>query len=96
MVRHEALPRLANKVCFSLGPPHFKDDVWSCPLGEDEFSDTLADYHYLIVAHGLADLKANYPSLLRVVPQGADRGLLQIEKSRTGRGVSLNYLPGGT
>lgn len=95
MVRHEALPRLANKICFSLGPPHFKDDVWSCQLGVDEFSNTLADYQYLVVANGLADLKANYPSLLGAVPEGTDRGLLQIVKSSTGRGVSLNYLSGG-
>lgn len=96
MVRHEALPRLANKVCFSLGPPHFKGDIWSCPLDEGKFAGTLRDYQYLIVAHGLADLKANYPSLLRAVPQGVDRGLLQIEQSPADRGLSLNYLPNGT
>jgi len=95
MIRHEALPRLANKVCFSLGPPHFKDDIWSCPLGEVEFAGLLMNYQYLIVAHGLADLKANYPSLLKTVPQGVERGLLKIEKSRTGSGVSINLLPSG-
>lgn len=94
MIRHEALPRVANNDCFSLGPPQFKGDIWSCPRTEKEVAGMLAGYRYLIVGHGLASLKAMYPSLLTMVPSGIERGLLKIETAPGVEGVSLNLVSG--
>lgn len=95
MIHHETLPRRTNRDCYSLGPPHFKGDIWSCPHSEKEVAALWAGYEYLAVGHGLMNLKATYPALLANVPPGVDRGLLRIEKHGGGKGISLVLAAGG-
>lgn len=78
MIRHEMLPRVTNNDCFSLGPPHFAGDVWSCLKPEAQLAAEWAGYDYVIVGRGLAGLKSHYPYLLADVPNGLDRGILRV------------------
>ncbi len=91
-IKHEFLPRQTNKYCFSLGPPQFSGDIWSCPLSEHELSKTLKDYQFLIVGHGLDRLKTIYPSLLRNVPNDLERGVLKISQSNSPDMLSITFI----
>ena len=91
-IKHELLPRQTNKYCFSLGPPQFQGDVWSCPISENDLRKTLKDYQFFIVGHGLYDLKLIYPSLLINVPKDLDRGVLKINQSNSADIVSITYV----
>ncbi|RTL56010.1 MAG: hypothetical protein EKK46_05325 [Rhodocyclaceae bacterium] len=78
--RHEILPRSANRDCYSLGPPHFANDMWSCPVEEAHLREELSGYDYVLVAHGYSDFQHNYPSLVPNLGHATDRALLRIER----------------
>lgn len=78
-VYHEVLPRMTNSHCYSLGPPHFANDIWSCPYDDARFRAELKGYNYLLVASGYSDLRINYPNTLPDLGLNTDRQLLRIE-----------------
>jgi hypothetical protein len=78
-VYHEVLPRMTNSHCYSLGPPHFANDIWSCPYDDARFRTELRGYDYLLVAGGYSDLRINYPNFLPDLGLNTDRQLLRIE-----------------
>jgi hypothetical protein len=78
-VYHEVLPRMTNSHCYSLGPPHFANDIWSCPYDDARFRAELRGYDYLLVAGGYGDLRINYPNFLPDLGLNTDRQLLRIE-----------------
>lgn len=88
---HEILPRVTNRDCYSLGPPHFANDIWSCPYDENRLRAELGSYDFLLVARGYADLQRNYPDLVPDLGPTANRELLQID--RAGDALHLHRLP---
>lgn len=53
LARYELSPRLINADCWSLGPPRFQGDVWSCALTAAEWAQRLQDYDYVVL--GITD-----------------------------------------
>lgn len=80
---HEVLPRVTNRDCYSLGVPHFANDIWSCAWDETRLRTEWAGYDYVLVARGYADLRRNYPGLVPDLGPAADRELLRIDRNGT-------------
>lgn len=77
---YETLPRVANKVCYSLGPKRYPDDIWTCPYDEHQLRAELTGFGYVLVASGYSDLQGIYPDLFPNLGEDVNRAALQVEE----------------
>lgn len=77
---YETLPRVTNKVCYSLGPKRYSDDIWTCPYNESQLRVELAGFDYVLIASGYGDLQAIYPNLFPNLGVGVKRAVMHVEK----------------
>ncbi len=50
IIQYEILPRVTNGNCFSLGERYYPEDVWTCPLSQEEWETQLNGYDYVFFA----------------------------------------------
>ena len=92
-IHHELQPRKTNFDCYSLGPPKYEKDGWSCNLKERGVETLLAKYQFLAVGHGLSDLRTIYPELFGSLPRDTESGLFQIDTSGGNHRMKFKAIP---
>lgn len=78
---YETLPRVTNKVCYSLGPKRYPDDIWTCSYDEYQLRTELAGFDYVLVASGYSDLQAIYPDFFPNLGAKVNRAALHVENN---------------
>jgi hypothetical protein len=79
LARYELAPRQTNSGCWSLGPPRFAGDVWSCGLSVEEFARTLREFDFVLLGPVDDTFWTEYGTLF-----GASKltGLFKVEKDK--------------
>lgn len=85
MMHYELRPLNTNLFCFSLGPPQYTGDIWSCNKSEEEVSNEFADYQMVAVGNGLGVLQKLYPHLFAQAAAGANSGLFETFRDAEGK-----------
>lgn len=85
MMHYELRPRNTNLFCFSLGPPQYEGDVWSCNKSEEEISSEFARYQMVAVGNGLGVLQKLYPRLFALAAAGENSGLFETYRDAEGK-----------
>lgn len=85
MMHYELRPRNTNLFCFSLGPPQYAGDLWSCKKSEEEVDKEFADYQIVAVGNGLGVLQKQYPRLFAGALAGANSGLFETFRDEEGK-----------
>lgn len=78
--RYELSPRATNPACWSLGPPHFEGDIWSCSLTADEWAAQLRTYDYVVLGYVDEGFWDRFAPLFRGSRQGT---FFRVEKNPT-------------
>ena len=55
---YEAIPRILNNGCWSLGEPYDDGDIWTCKISPVDLEKRLSSYDFLFVGHADAKLGA--------------------------------------
>lgn len=78
LAKHELLPRVTNRKCFSFSTTGTPEIVEDCRMSETDLSATLRGYDYLVVGSKAEFLRSQYPTLLADIPSNAATALLKI------------------
>lgn len=85
MMHYELRPRNTNLFCFSLGPPQYQGDAWSCGKSEEEVSNEFARYQMVAVGSGLRALQKLYPHLFPQATAGENSGIFETFRDAEGK-----------
>jgi len=85
MMHYELRPRNTNLFCFSLGPPQYAGDIWSCKMDQQQVRDAFADFQIVAVGNGLAKLRELYPDVFELTPEGKNAGVFETIKNAEGK-----------
>jgi hypothetical protein len=94
MMHYELRPRNTNHFCFSLGPPHYPEDVWSCKMNEQQVRDAFAGFQTVAVGNGLAVLRELYPDVFELAPSGQNAGIFETFSKANGELALRPFQPG--
>lgn len=79
--KHELLPRVTNRGCFSLGDPQRKDDIQTCRWDTLRLKTELANFDFLAIGKGYSYLAGYYGVLLKDGPSDSDSALFKIDRT---------------
>jgi hypothetical protein len=85
MMHYELRPRNTNHFCFSLGPPQYAGDLWSCKMDQQQVRDAFAGFQIVAVGNGLAKLRELYPDVFELTPEGKNAGIFETIKNAEGQ-----------
>lgn len=94
MMHYELRPRNTNLFCFSLGPPQYEGDIWSCKMNEQEVRNAFAGYQYVAVGSGVRTLKALYPEIFALATGTDNSGIFEVFKDSNGKLALRPFQPG--